>query len=143
MRYRSLRRALRPRTNRSGQAIVELALVAPVLFLIIFGLIDFARGWSAHHAIADAAREGTRMLVIYDPSTDTADAGAAIRQRLDRAGLDPSRAQITYVEGAERGQPTTVTIDYTFDFWLLGAFMTMATGDERIHLVSQITMRKE
>jgi Flp pilus assembly protein TadG len=139
----TIRRTLRPKTHRSGQAIVEFALIAPILFLIIFGLIDFARGWSAHHAIADAAREGTRMLVVHDPGVDSTHARIAIQDRLDNAGLDPARATISFVEGAQRGDPTTVTIDYAFDFWLLDAFMTWATGNQSINLVSQITMRNE
>lgn len=142
MRRLPLRRVLRPRTDRPGQAIVEFALIAPILFLIIFGLIDFARGWSAHQTIADAAREGTRMLVVDDPAIGTAESGAAIKQRLAMAGLDSSRVAITYTEGTS-GQPTTVRIEYPYDFWILGAFMTWVSGEERVTLVSQITMRTE
>lgn len=136
------RRTLRPRGNRSGQAIVEFTLIVPILFLIIFGLIDFARGWSAHHAIADASREGTRMLVVDDPSIGTAESSTAIKQRLAMAGLDSARVAITYTEGTS-GQPTTVRIEYPFDFWLLGVFMSWMSGEETVTLVSQITMRTE
>lgn len=142
MRSLRRRRALRPRTDRSGQAIVEFTLIAPILFLIIFGLIDFARGWSAHHTIADAAREGTRMLVVDDPTVGTAESGAAIKERLATAGLDSARVAITYTEGTS-GQPTTVRIEYPFDFWILGAFMSWVSGEETVTLVSQITMRTE
>jgi hypothetical protein len=71
---------------------------------------------------------------------------AAIEDRLRGAGLDPARATIDFDPAAGptgRGVPTTVTIDYAFDLWILGIFMNWATGDERIHLVSTITMRSE
>jgi Flp pilus assembly protein TadG len=135
-------RHMRLETHRSGQAIVEFALISPILLLIIFGLIDFARGWSAHHAIADAAREGVRMVVIDNGIADT-EAANAIRTNLANAGLDPTAAIIDWDITAGRGQPSTVTVDYPFNFWILDVFMEWATGDETVHLISRITMRNE
>jgi Flp pilus assembly protein TadG len=144
------RRPGRRKTLHSGQALVEFALTAPLLLLLIFGLVDFARAWSAHHAIADAAREGTRMLVVRDPGVDMPQAEAMILNRLANARLDPNRATITFEpDGAvpARGLPMTVTIEYTYDFWILGPFMRLAgrwaAGDEEVNLVSTITMRTE
>jgi Flp pilus assembly protein TadG len=140
------RRRGRLQTHRSGQATVEMALIAPILFLIIFGLVDFARAWSAHHVIADAAREGTRMLVVHDPGIGVNEAKAAIENRLTTARLDKTKAHITFVPAAGdpgRGTPMTVTIRYTYDFWILGAFMKWASGDGTANLVSTITMRSE
>lgn len=139
-----MRRGLR--TRRSGQALVEFTMIAPILLLLILGLVDFARAWSAHHAIADAAREGARMLVVYDESVAASEAEAAIDNRLSTARLNPDNATITFdpVGGsADRGDPMTVTIDYAYDFWILGVFMNWATGDERVNLISTITMRSE
>jgi Flp pilus assembly protein TadG len=139
------RRRARLKAHRSGQATVEMALIAPILFLIIFGLVDFARAWSAHHVIADAAREGTRMLVVHDPGIGVNEAKAAIENRLATASLDPGKALITFAPAAgepERGTPMTVTIRYAYDFWILGAFMKLA-GDGTANLVSTITMRSE
>lgn len=133
-------------SQRSGQALVEFVLIAPILLFLIFGLVDFARAWSAHHVIADAAREGTRMLVVHDPGVGVAEAEAAIENRLTTARLNPARAEIEFDPAGgpgDRGTPMTVTIDYAFDLWILGIFMNWATGDERIHLVSTITMRSE
>jgi Flp pilus assembly protein TadG len=140
------RRRARSCSQRSGQALVEFVLIAPILLLLIFGLVDFSRAWSAHHVIADAAREGTRMLVVHDPGVGVAQAEAAIVSRLTNARLNPARADIAFdPQGGpgDTGTPMTVTIDYAFDLWILGIFMKWATGDERIHLVSTITMRTE
>lgn len=143
MSIRTIRRRARLRSDRRGQAIVETALVAPILLMLILGLIDFSRAWSAHHVISDAAREASRMLVVFDANLTQADADAMIQNRLTTAGMDPARSQVIYNEGTGRGDPTTVTINYTFDFWLIAPFMKWATGDERFVLVSQITMRNE
>ncbi len=50
------------RGTRRGQSLVEFTLVAPLLFLIMFVTIDFARLVYAYNAIGSAAREGTRIL---------------------------------------------------------------------------------
>jgi Flp pilus assembly protein TadG len=137
---------VRPETRRSGQALVEFVLIVPMLLLLIFGLVDFSRAWSAHHVVADAAREGTRMLVVHDDGVGVDQARAAIEDRLSGARLNPARADITFDPAGGpggTGTPMTVTIDYAFDLWVLGIFMNWATGDERIKLVSTITMRTE
>jgi Flp pilus assembly protein TadG len=133
-------------TRRSGQALVEFALIAPILLLLVFGLVDFARAWSAHHVIADAAREGARMLVVFDQTILKEQAETTIHNRLATARLDPARATITFdpADGdPDRGDPMIVTINYAYDFWVLGPFMKWTTGDRRVNLVSTITMRSE
>jgi Flp pilus assembly protein TadG len=141
-----LTRRVRPVTGRSGQALVEFALIAPILLLLVFGLVDFARAWSAHHVITDAAREGTRMLVIANPDIGTAEAKAAIESRMASAGLKTASATVTFNPAngePARGDPMTVTIQYPYDFWILGPFINWATGDRTVDLVSTITMRGE
>jgi Flp pilus assembly protein TadG len=133
--------------GRPGQALVEFVLILPIFLLLIFGLVDFARAWSAHHAIADAAREGTRLLVVNEGTTFV-QADAAIRQRLALARLDTAstRLDVTFepdTQPAGRGDPQTVRLSYAYDFWILGPFMKWTTGERRVNLVSTITMRGE
>ena len=140
---RAICRRARLRRDRPGQAIVETALVAPILLLLILGVVDFSRAWSAHHTISDAAREATRMLVVWDADIGQDEATAFINNRLATAGLNPDNAVVTYNEGADRGDPTTVTIDYTYRFWLIAGLMRLASGEETVNLVSRLTMRTE
>lgn len=49
-----------PRQHGTGQALVEFALVFPVLVVLLFGLIDVARYVYVSNAISQAAREGAR-----------------------------------------------------------------------------------
>jgi Flp pilus assembly protein TadG len=50
--------------TRAGTTAVELALVAPVLFLIMFAAIEFARVSSIRHTAANAAYEGARTGIL-------------------------------------------------------------------------------
>ena len=51
----------RNRSERTrGQALVEFALVVPIFFLLVFGLIDLGRAIYVNNSMAEAAREGAR-----------------------------------------------------------------------------------
>jgi hypothetical protein len=53
------------RMDDAGQALVEFALVLPVLLLIITGLFDVARATWQENTLAYAAREGTRYAIVH------------------------------------------------------------------------------
>ncbi len=70
----------RQRTRLRGQALVEFALVAPVLILLLFGLVDASRIGQSAVTVAEAARDGARQAA--------ADASAADAP-FDPAGAGP------------------------------------------------------
>jgi hypothetical protein len=51
--------------------MVEFALVAPVLFFILIGLVDFMRLIQTNSTIADAARQGARQAVANGAASDS------------------------------------------------------------------------
>lgn len=56
----------RPKSQRS-QAMPEFALVAPILFLIIFGIFDFGKGIYDYVTLQTATNEAARVLVQGEP----------------------------------------------------------------------------
>lgn len=52
---------------KRGQALVEMAIMAPVLFLIVLIAADLSRMFYYSTAITNAAREGARHGAYYDP----------------------------------------------------------------------------
>jgi Flp pilus assembly protein TadG len=52
-------------SDESGQSLIELSLVLPVLLLIITGLFDVARATWQENTLAYAAREGTRYAIVH------------------------------------------------------------------------------
>jgi Flp pilus assembly protein TadG len=60
---------MRPDRSR-GQSLVEFALVAPLLFFILIGLVDFMRLIEANSTVADAARQGARQAVANGSAAD-------------------------------------------------------------------------
>jgi hypothetical protein len=48
-----------------GQALAEFALVAPIFFLLLFGIIEFGRYVYNVQVLNNAAREGARYAVVH------------------------------------------------------------------------------
>lgn len=47
-----------------GAAMIELALILPILIMLLVGIISFGRAYSAQLSIASSAREGARVLAL-------------------------------------------------------------------------------
>jgi Flp pilus assembly protein TadG len=139
-----MRRALRGWRSDEGQALVEFALVVPVLLVLILGLAEFARAWNTQQVLTDAAREALRSSVVAN-SGFTYDAMlGVIDQALVRASLDPELADVS-VEGWKTGTgtPARIRIDYRYEFGFFGPFVDMATGDRTLALSTSFVMRNE
>lgn len=50
--------------SSSGQALVEFALVIPLVLLLLMGLFDFGRAIYAYNTISNAARDGARKAIV-------------------------------------------------------------------------------
>ena len=63
-----------PHTHRHllqrGVAALELALVFPVLFLMMYGLLSYGLIFAAQHSLAQSAAEGARAALRYDSPND-------------------------------------------------------------------------
>jgi len=52
------------RRDGHGQALVEFALIFPVLVVLLFGILDFGRAIYDYNTLANAARAGVRVAVV-------------------------------------------------------------------------------
>ena len=59
------------RRGSRGQSAVEFALVAPLLFLLIFGIVDFGRAMFYQNEITNATREGARIAILASNPCNT------------------------------------------------------------------------
>jgi hypothetical protein len=130
--------------NRDGQALVEVALVVPVLLLLLVGLAEFARAWNAKQVLTDATREAVRSSVVANPDFTYESMLNLIHQTLLRASLEPERAEVS-VEGwkAGTGTPARIRIDYQYELAFFGFLAGWATGDQTLVLTTSFAMRNE
>jgi Flp pilus assembly protein TadG len=59
------------RRQRRGAAAVEFAIVAPVFFLLVFGMIEYGRMVMVEQVLTNASREGARIGVLDPPTGQT------------------------------------------------------------------------
>jgi len=57
--------------SRKGQAIVETALLLPILMLLVMGSADLGRVFYYAIAVTNSAREAARQGTYYDPISGT------------------------------------------------------------------------
>ena len=81
------KRTLWHRTCERGAAVVEMAVVTPLLLTLLFGVIEFGNSVMFRQILTNAAREGARTSAIQSTANDSAirtavrDARAAGRRR--------------------------------------------------------------
>jgi hypothetical protein len=106
--YRSYRKF------RLGAATVEFAVVVPVFFILVFGMIEFGRMVMVQQVITNASREGARQAVL-DGAT-TAEVTTAVNSYLSSGSI--SGATITVSPNpptnAAFGDPVSVTVSIPF-----------------------------
>ena len=98
----------------SGQALVEAALVIPVLLLLAFGVVMAGRVSHAKIAVQAAAREASRTLATAS-SEQTGLADALQTARSVAAGYDLSQERLTVnldSDGFQRGGTASAEITY-------------------------------
>jgi Flp pilus assembly protein TadG len=126
--------------NEDGQAMVEFALVATLLLLILFGIVQFAIAFKDSIALTDAVRAGARKAAVSRTSSDPV--GATRQAVLDAAtDLNPADVQVYVTPDPSpswaAGSNVTVRATYPYQIDILG--IVVASGD----LHSETTERVE
>ena len=92
---------VRLRQGEQGAAVVEFALVLPVLMMFIFGIVEFGRGYNARIELTSGVREGVRIAALWSGACAPPPTAPAndLQQCVDRAVRDGapglSRSAIT------------------------------------------------
>ncbi len=102
------------RRNRRGAAAVEFALIAPIFFLLIFGMIEFGRMVMVQQVITNGSREGARIGVLDGASG--AEVVAAVGSYLNSASVSGASVTVSPTEpsSAGYGEPVSVTVTIPF-----------------------------
>ena len=141
--------------NEHGQALVEFAMVLPVLALIVLGVLKFGTLYSNYTQIIDATRTGARQFALErgqgDPCGDTVGRITAAAGSVNTSNIsvklteDSDTHTYTYANGVSTGTcPTlvsgsaaTVQTTYPCDLTFLGinfvpSCTLKATATERV-----------
>jgi hypothetical protein len=123
---------MKRRDRESGQSLVEFALVVPLLFLLLFGSIEFGRVFHAHLVITSAAREGARKAIVTSNEneirTAIKNAAASLNPNeptneplvnIENKNLYPNSKEIwyniRYPDGENAGKPVEIYVKSRVD----------------------------
>lgn len=134
------RQFLAGRRDRRGASVVEFAFMAPLLFLLTFGMIDVGRAVMVQNLLTNAARDGARTAVLE---------GATVSEVVSQVESYLAASTISGVtvtvspdplSSADLGDPVSVTVQVPFDTvsWLPSS---MYLGG--ITLQATVVMRRE
>ncbi len=98
------RRRSRPR--RRGGAILEAALVLPILLTISFGMVEFGYLFFVKHTLQGAAREGARAAIL--PTATNAKVTSTVATAMSAGGFANPGAYQVEVRNAQTGAPVNV-----------------------------------
>ena len=94
--------------------MVEFAFVAPVLVLLVFGMIEFGRMVMVQQVLTNAAREGARVGILDDATKS--DVEDVVEDYLDASNIAGATVTVTPdpPSNAGYGDAVTVTVDIEF-----------------------------
>lgn len=126
--------------NRRGVAAVEFALTAPLLFLVVFGLIEVGRALMVQQLLSNAARDGARSAILGSATAESVEAD--VTGYLTLSGINGATVTVTPspLISAQGGDPVTVAVSVPFASvsWLpVPAYLG------GVVLTSSVTMRRE
>jgi Flp pilus assembly protein TadG len=134
------------RHRESGVALVEFALVLPLLLLVILGIFDFGRAFNYFNDMQQMANEGARFAVVNQRPGGGSSLQDDIRQQASTAELlngstsvtQPAKVCISFPNGTTVGSPVTATVSAKYN-WMpfLGLSITTTT------ISASATMRLE
>ena len=122
-----------PRRRERGAALIEFALVLPLLLVLIFSIVDFGLYFFIEHTLQFATREGVRLALVgrtlNDASGNPLTREESIIQTIKAKAsiaIDPSQLQISiFPVAADYTDP----LDWqnTQDAGGAGSYMRVAT----------------
>ncbi len=79
--------------KREGQAIVELALVLPVMLMLLLGIVQFGTIFRDYIALTDATRVGARQASVSRSINPEADRAPKVVAMVEKAAVNLDKSQ--------------------------------------------------
>ena len=131
---RSERRRQRRAARSRGVALVEFALAAPFLFLVVFGVVDGTRALVTWIELKNAAREGAVFAQTHPHQWRQDSVG-------DASGLCDRGDTVTERALAEGDEDMTITVTYGSGSTLSPDFCRLPAASNPITPGTQITVQ--
>ena len=132
----------RPVRPSPGQALVEFALVFPILMLMILGVVETGRAIFAYNTVSEAARTAVRVAIVNQDVTSIQNA-VLDDPRIAWLGLTAANvAPPTYSCGATLSIGCIVTTTVTYDFRPVTPIVSSVFGPVTLSSSSALPIEK-
>ncbi len=137
-----LRAARRRRNSKRtlGSAVVEFAVVLPLLLMILFGIIEYGWVFMVRLTLQNAAREGCRVAVLQTTTTPYTEVTNRIDEIIAPTGVSGYTVTMKHASLSEPTEEVTISIPYQ-EVSLLGVNGFLPGNNYDI--VATCSMRKE
>lgn len=136
-RHRRLSR--RGRANgRRAAAIVEFAVVLPLLLTLLFGIIQYGWVFMIRQTLQMAAREGCRLSVLPTTVSPYTNVTTRVTEVMATTGLTTYTVTMTHATAGNPVETVQVSVPYADASLLAGWF-----GSSDFDLTGSCSMRKE
>lgn len=124
--------------RRRGAAVVEMAVVTPLLLMLLCGTMHFGYMFMVQNTITNAAREACRVGVLQG-STST-DVSTRFEEAVTGMGLTSGDYTLTYTPATTTNTVVTVKVQVPYaKVGIFGSFL----GLSRSYIGATCSMRKE
>jgi Flp pilus assembly protein TadG len=123
--------------NARGNAVVEFAMILPILLLILFGITEFGRMILTTNILNTASREGARLAAV-SPTGEKAAIEARVNEVLAAAKVSPKAITVEYLAASN-----SVRVTVTSDFQILSRSVLPPSLRGTIELRGQTVFRYE
>jgi Flp pilus assembly protein TadG len=135
MAFHTMKRNLNIR-KENGQAMVELTLLLPLLFVIMFGVVQFGITYKDYITLTDATRVGARKAAV-SRHEESPEAAATLAVENAATGLDLDDLDVSVdATSWEHGATVTVEATYPYEIDLFG--FVFAAGDLRSETTERV-----
>jgi len=125
-----------------AQALIELALLLPLILLLVLGVMDFGRMFFHKIVLTNAAREGANYLSRNpdDQEDSYIVTYEVIITEADSSGVTLTKDEITINECCTVGNPVEVSVSNTVDLIFDSFLQSLGLVDGPIELTSTARM---
>jgi Flp pilus assembly protein TadG len=133
----------RRKRRQRAATTVEFALVAPLFFLMVLGLIELGRGLMVKHLLTNAARQGCRVGVVEGKGNS--DINAAVSTVLAPLGISAETVSVQVNDGSGDARFAVAFNELTVKVSVPVSAVTWLPGGRYLSgtLSGQYTLRKE
>jgi hypothetical protein len=138
----------RLRRSQSGQDLIEMAIVTPILLLLVMGIVDFGFLFMRLLVLTNAAVEGARVATLPGYLAQDAQTRAIDYARNGGVPTNPvvTVANVT-LPGAGGGTwpGVTVTVQHVYRLQFIAPMVTLVGGSmaANVTLTGRSTMRRQ